>query len=113
MDGLAVTRWACATVPAAVREILAVSGIGWDDVAAFIPHQANWKMIRRVVTALGVPDKVVVADDGRFTGNTSAASVPLALDCLRASGRIHSGQWAVLVGYGAGLAYAGQAVQVP
>ncbi|MFJ1679399.1 ketoacyl-ACP synthase III [Streptomyces sp. NPDC088251] len=113
MDGLAVTRWACATVPAAVREILAVSGIGWDDVAAFIPHQANWKMIRRVVTALGVPDKVVVADDGRFTGNTSAASVPLALDRLRASGRIHSGQWAVLVGYGAGLAYAGQAVQVP
>ncbi|MEU3711182.1 ketoacyl-ACP synthase III [Streptomyces catenulae] len=113
MDGLAVTRWACATVPAAVREILAAGGIGWDDVAAFIPHQANWKMIRRVVRALDVPDSVVVADDGRFTGNTSAASVPLALDRLVTSGGIPRGRWAVLVGYGAGLAYAGQAVRIP
>ncbi|MFE9663138.1 beta-ketoacyl-ACP synthase 3 [Streptomyces sp. NPDC005955] len=113
MDGLAVTRWACSTVPTAVREILAISGIAWDDVAAFIPHQANWRMIQRVVAKLDVPEKVVVADDGRATGNTSAASVPLALDHLLASGRIHSGQWAVLVGYGAGLAYAGQAVRIP
>ncbi|ANZ20800.1 beta-ketoacyl-acyl-carrier-protein synthase I [Streptomyces noursei ATCC 11455] len=113
MDGLAVARWACSTVPDVVREILSVTEIGWDDVAAFVPHQANWKLIQRVVKALEVPEKVVVADDVRFTGNTSSASVPLALHRLIETGRVRSGEWAVLVGFGAGLAYAGQAVRIP
>jgi 3-oxoacyl-(acyl-carrier-protein) synthase III len=113
MDGLAITRWACSTVPAVVREVLSVTGIGWDDVAAFVPHQANWKLIQRVAKGLALPEKVVVADDVRFTGNTSSASVPLALQRLLSTGRVPSGQWAVLVGFGAGLAYAGQAVRIP
>ncbi|MFH8791348.1 beta-ketoacyl-ACP synthase 3 [Streptomyces sp. NPDC017941] len=113
MDGLAITRWACATVATVVREVLSVTGIDWDDVAAFVPHQANWKLIQRVAKGLGLPEKVVVADDVRFTGNTSSASVPLALHRLLDAGRLESGKWAVLVGFGAGLAYAGQAVRIP
>ncbi|WP_077241422.1 beta-ketoacyl-ACP synthase 3 [Amycolatopsis azurea] len=113
MDGLAIARWACSTVPAVVREILSVTGIGWDDVAAFIPHQANWKLIQRIGQGLDLPEKVVVADDVRFTGNTSSASVPLALHHLVDTGRVRSGQWAVLIGFGAGLAYAGQAIRIP
>ncbi|MGI5336154.1 beta-ketoacyl-ACP synthase 3 [Streptomyces sp. CA-181903] len=113
MDGLAVTRWACSTVPAVVRDIMSATGIGWDDVAALVPHQANGRLIRRIATRLDVPDGVVVADDVRFTGNTSSASVPLALHGLLADGRIRGGRWAVLVGFGSGLAYAGQAVRIP
>lgn len=113
MDGLAIARWACSTVPAVVREILSVTGIGWDDVAAFVPHQANWKLIQRIGQNLGLPEKVVVADDVRFTGNTSSASIPLALHRLVETGCVRSGQWAVLIGFGAGLAYAGQAIRIP
>jgi len=113
MDGLAVTRWACATVPKVVTEILRVTGLVWDDVAALVPHQANWRLIKKIATTLEVPEKVVVADDVRVTGNTSAASVPLALQRLISSGQARSGQWAVLVGFGAGLAYAGQAIRIP
>ncbi|MCM2388274.1 beta-ketoacyl-ACP synthase 3 [Streptomyces albipurpureus] len=113
MDGLAVTRWACSTVPAVVREILSVTGIGWEDVAMFIPHQANWKLIQKIAKALDLPEKVAVADDVRLTGNTSSASVPLAFHRLLATEPARSGQWAVLVGFGSGLAYAGQAVRIP
>ncbi|MFE3019961.1 3-oxoacyl-ACP synthase III family protein [Streptomyces sp. NPDC059256] len=113
MDGLAVTRWACSTVPAVVREILSVTGIGWDDVAMFIPHQANGKLIQKIAKALHLPESVTVADDVRLTGNTSSASVPLALHRLLSTGPSRSGQWAVLVGFGSGLAYAGQAVRLP
>ncbi|QUF07741.1 ketoacyl-ACP synthase III [Actinosynnema pretiosum subsp. pretiosum] len=113
MDGLAVIRWACATVPDAVRRILAATGLGWDDVGALVPHQANWKLIERVTARLDPPGHVVVADDVRATGNTSAASVPLALHRLVADGRVRAGDWAVLIGFGAGLAYAGQAVRIP
>jgi 3-oxoacyl-(acyl-carrier-protein) synthase III len=113
MDGLAVTRWACATVPNVVREVLRVTGLEWDDVAALVPHQANWRLIKKLAAILKVSEKVVVADDVRVTGNTSAASVPLALHRLISGGQARSGQWAVLVGFGAGLAYAGQAVRIP
>ncbi|MGB3439125.1 MAG: beta-ketoacyl-ACP synthase 3 [Actinophytocola sp.] len=113
MDGLAITRWACATVPKVVREVLSVTGLEWNDVAALVTHQANWRLIKKLAAILEVPEKVVVADDVRMTGNTSSASVPLALHRIIADGQAHSGQWAVLVGFGAGLAYAGQAVRIP
>ncbi|GGZ24437.1 3-oxoacyl-[acyl-carrier-protein] synthase 3 protein 1 [Streptomyces inusitatus] len=113
MDGLAVTRWACSTVPAVVREVLSVTGIGWDDVAMFVPHQANWKLIQRIARSLDLPEKVAVADDVRLAGNTSSASVPLALHRLLSTEHAGSGQWAVLVGFGSGLAYAGQAIRIP
>ncbi|MBB5867324.1 3-oxoacyl-(acyl-carrier-protein) synthase III [Allocatelliglobosispora scoriae] len=113
MDGTAVARWVAATVPAAVEAALRRAGVCWQDVAAFIPHQAGGRVIDRVVGQLDLPEHVVVADDLRTTANTSAASVPLALASLIEAGRVHRGELAVLMGFGAGLAYAGQVVRIP
>ncbi|MFF7454713.1 3-oxoacyl-[acyl-carrier-protein] synthase III C-terminal domain-containing protein [Kitasatospora sp. NPDC008115] len=113
MDGLAITRWVYSTIPGVVEEILRTNGIDWGDVSAFVPHQANWLLIQRLVKLLEAPGHVVVADDVRVTGNTSSAAVPLALHRLVDSGAVRPGGWAVLVGFGAGLAYAGQAVRLP
>nr|WP_279497667.1 ketoacyl-ACP synthase III [Actinomadura rubrisoli] len=113
LDGGAVARWAFTTIPNVVREILTRTGLEWDDVAAFVPHQANWNMIRRIARLLEIPEKVVIADDIQEAGNTSSASIPLALHRLIGTGRARPGQWAVLIGFGAGLAYAGQAILIP
>ncbi len=113
MQGQAVFRWAVGTVPRITSEILAASGMTIDDIDAFVPHQANNRITDAIVRSLGLPDRVVVARDIITAGNTSGASVPLALDALVASGEVASGDIALLVGFGAGLAYAGQIVVVP
>ena len=84
-----------------------------DDLAAFVPHQANQRIIDAMVRALKLPSSVVVARDIATTGNTSAASVPLALSSLVTSGEVESGGLALLLAFGAGLTYAGQVVRIP
>jgi 3-oxoacyl-[acyl-carrier-protein] synthase-3 len=82
-------------------------------LAAFVPHQANLRIIDSLVRALKLPDTCVVARDVVEVGNTSAASIPLALARLVESGEVPSGAPALLLGFGAGLTYAGQVVLMP
>ncbi|MFJ6658977.1 beta-ketoacyl-ACP synthase 3 [Streptomyces sp. NPDC091377] len=113
MDGPAVFRWAVATVPGAARAALAAAGVTAHDLAAFVPHQANLRIIDASASALGLPDHVAVARDVVHTANTSAASVPLAMEELLARGAVPSRGLALLVGFGAGLSYAAQVVVLP
>jgi len=78
-----------------------------------VPHQANVRIIDALARSLKLPDHVVVARDIATTGNTSAASVPLALSSLVSAGEVSSGDLALLLAFGAGLTYAGQVVRIP
>src|SRR5690606_17904339 len=98
MEGTEVFRWATGAVPQIVEQIAIAGEIGLDEVEVFIPHQANLRIIDSVVRKLGWREEsVVVADDVRHTGNTSAAALPLAIDDLITSGRAKPGQLALQV----------------
>jgi 3-oxoacyl-[acyl-carrier-protein] synthase-3 len=92
---------------------LEAAGVAAKDLDAFIPHQANARIIDSMVKVLKLPSNVPVSRDIRVTGNTSAASVPLAMEALLESGEASSGGTALLIGFGAGLVYASQVVQLP
>ena len=113
MDGPAVYRWAVTEIAPIAARACAAAGIEPKDLAAFVPHQANLRIIDSLVRALRLPDSVVVARDVVDVGNTSAASIPLALARLVESGEAPSGAPALLLGFGAGLTYAGQVVLLP
>jgi 3-oxoacyl-(acyl-carrier-protein) synthase III len=113
MAGSQVFRWAVTEMPAVVGRALGAAGITADALDAFVPHQANLRIIKQLAAKAGLPPKVEIASDIVTAGNTSAASIPLALDALRAAERIGSGSLALLVGFGAGLEYAAQVVRVP
>jgi 3-oxoacyl-[acyl-carrier-protein] synthase III len=115
-EGQSVFRWATSRIgPVALRAV-ELAGLQPSDVDVLIPHQANLRIVesiaRQVRAAGGRPD-VVVADDIVESGNTSSASIPLALDHMRAAGTVRSGDVMLLVGFGAGLTYAGQVVLCP
>jgi 3-oxoacyl-[acyl-carrier-protein] synthase-3 len=115
-EGQEVYRWAITkNAPVALRS-LELAGLAPEDVDVLVPHQANLRIVeaiaRRIRDAGGRKD-MVVADDIVHSGNTSSASIPLALDHMRAEGRVRSGDLALLVGFGAGLSYASQAVVLP
>jgi 3-oxoacyl-[acyl-carrier-protein] synthase III len=111
LDGPAVFRWATTSLAGVARTACDAAGIAPTDLAAFVPHQANLRIVEAVARRLGAPD-AVVADDITDTGNTSAASVPLALGRLRDEGRVAAGDRALLLAFGAGLTWAGQVVEV-
>ncbi|HET7530741.1 MAG TPA: beta-ketoacyl-ACP synthase III [Mycobacteriales bacterium] len=111
MDGHAVFRWATTSLADVARAACTAAGIEPRDLAAFVPHQANQRIVDAVARRLGVTD-AVIADDITDTGNTSAASVPLALGRLRDDGRVTAGDRALLLAFGAGLTWAGQVVEV-
>jgi len=113
MEGRAIYRWATTSLPALCRRACADAGIEVAALKAFVPHQANLRITESVVQALGLPDSVVVARDVVESGNTSAASVPLALDRLLERGEVRSGDAVLLFGFGAGLTAAGQVVLCP
>lgn len=113
MDGRAIYRWATTSVPDLARRACAKAGIDPADLAAFVPHQANLRITESVVKSLQLPDSVVVARDVVDSGNTSAASVPLALARLLEQGAVRRGDPVLLLGFGAGLTAAGQVVLVP
>jgi 3-oxoacyl-[acyl-carrier-protein] synthase-3 len=113
MEGRAVYRWATSTVPGLAREACERAGVRLEDLAAFVPHQANLRITDTVVRALKLPEHVVVARDVVDSGNTSAASVPLALARLMELGQVRRGDPVLLLGFGAGLTAAGQVVRCP
>jgi 3-oxoacyl-[acyl-carrier-protein] synthase-3 len=113
MAGQAVYRWATTKLAAALEEAMASAGVGPDDIDVFAPHQANLRIIESMYKRLGFPERTVVARDIVRTGNTSAASIPLALEALLESGEAQSGDLALVLGYGAGLTFAGQVLRLP
>ncbi len=113
MSGQQVFRWAVSEVPKIAMRTLEASGVTVNDLTAFIPHQANMRITDAVVRALKLPEHVVVGRDIETTGNTSAASIPLALDRLRQADQLPSGGLALLIGFGAGLVYASQVIELP
>ena len=112
MMGREVFRWAVETVPTLALEICHRAGLRLADLAAFIPHQANRRIIDAVANRLGVPTMHVSTDISR-SGNASAASIPIALDRLLSDHPELGGRHALLIGFGAGLAYAGQVIRLP
>ncbi len=113
MQGSAVFRWASFEMAKVAREALDRAGITVDDLDLFVPHQANNRITDAMARAIKLPDRVRIARDIAEQGNTSAASVPLALHRMLADGEARSGDLALLIAFGAGLAYAAQVVRVP
>jgi 3-oxoacyl-[acyl-carrier-protein] synthase-3 len=113
MDGQAVFRWAITTLPSLARAACERAGISTLDLAAIVPHQANLRITEAMVRGLELSDDVLVARDVVDSGNTSAASIPLALAKLRETTRLQSGDRVLLLGFGAGLTAAGQVVRCP
>ena len=113
MQGQQVFRWAVGDMPKACLRAVDAAGLTTDDLDAFIPHQANMRITDAMVRALKLPDHVAVARDIALTGNTSAASVPLAMDRMLENGEAQHGGTALLIGFGAGLTYASQVVTLP
>jgi 3-oxoacyl-(acyl-carrier-protein) synthase III len=112
-EGQKVFRWAVFSMSKAAVKALESAGLTVDDLDVFIPHQANVRIIETMAKEMNLPDSVVIADDIRTNGNTSAASIPLAMDALLAKHPELHGKLALLIGYGAGLVYAGQVVKLP
>lgn len=115
-EGQAVFRWATTKVAPTALRALELTGLKPSDVDVLIPHQANLRIVGAIAKKLraeGAREDMVVADDIMYSGNTSSASIPLALDHMRAAGRVHRGDVLLLVGFGAGLSYASQVVISP
>jgi len=113
MNGQQVFRWAVFSMAPVAQEALDRAGVAVGDLAAFIPHQANLRIVEAMAKKLDVPESVVIARDIVDTGNTSAASIPLAMERLLESGEVPHGGTALLIGFGAGLVFAAQAVTLP
>jgi 3-oxoacyl-[acyl-carrier-protein] synthase III len=113
MQGQQVFRWAVGEMAKASQRALDVAGVDANDLDAFIPHQANMRITDAMVRALKLPEHVPVARDIAYTGNTSAASVPLAMDRMLETGQVQHGGTALLIGFGAGLVFAAQVVTLP
>ena len=115
-EGQAVFRWATTKIaPVALRAVEA-AGLQPSDIDVLVPHQANLRIVEAIAKKLrqaGAPDDLRVADDIQYSGNTSSASIPMAIDHMRGAGRVRSGDVALLVGFGAGLSYGAQVVVLP
>jgi 3-oxoacyl-[acyl-carrier-protein] synthase-3 len=112
-EGQTVFRWAVWEMAKVAKQALEVAGVTADDLAAFIPHQANMRIIDEFAKQLGLPDTVAIARDIATTGNTSAASIPLATHRLLAEHPELSGGLALQIGFGAGLVFGAQVVVLP
>lgn len=113
MDGQKVFRWATSVMVDVSKRALEAAGITVEQLGAFVPHQANGRIISSLARSLKLPEHVAIADDIAEMGNTSSASIPLALDALIEQGRVEPGAYALLVGFGSGLTYSAQVVRVP
>ncbi|MCU1658631.1 MAG: 3-oxoacyl-ACP synthase [Pseudonocardiales bacterium] len=112
MAGREVFRWAVECMPDIALAACSRAGVDISDIAAFVPHQANGRIIDAVATRLGLGDAVVTSDI-RKSGNTSAASIPIALTRVMEQHDALSDRLALHLGFGAGLAYAGQVIRLP
>jgi 3-oxoacyl-[acyl-carrier-protein] synthase-3 len=113
MSGQTVFRWAVGSMVAVATEAIAAAGVAPSDLKAFIPHQANMRITDALVRELKLPEHVAIARDITTSGNTTAATIPLAMAALRAEGATNRGDLALLIGFGGGLAYSAQVVCLP
>lgn len=112
-DGQVVFRWAVWEMAKVAQRALDEAGVKADDLAAFIPHQANMRIIDEFAKQLHLPESVVIARDIATTGNTSAASIPLAMHRLLLENPELKGGLALEIGFGAGLVFGAQVVVLP
>lgn len=112
-EGQKVFRWAVWQMAPVAQRAIDAAGITAADLSVFVPHQANARIIDKMVQQLALPEHVHVARDIVTAGNTSSASIPLAMHRVLADGAGASGDLALLIGYGAGLSYAAQVVVLP
>ena len=113
MEGNSVFRWASFAMAKVAVQAVEAAGLTVDELDAFVPHQANMRITDAMARTLKLPPSVVIARDIAEQGNTSAASVPLALARLIEEGQVKPGDKALLIAFGAGLAYAAQVVTLP
>ena len=111
--GPTVFKWVISTIPQIAKQAVDAAGVSLEDIDVFIPHQANMRITDQLLKLLKLREDVVVARDIADTGNTSAASIPLATERLLREGQAKSGDLALQIGFGAGLVYAGQVVVLP
>jgi len=112
-DGQTVFRWAVWEMAKVAQQALDAAGITADDLAAFIPHQANMRIIDEMAKKLKLPESVIIARDIADAGNTSAASIPLATHRLLQENPQLSGGLALQIGFGAGLVFGAQVIVLP
>jgi beta-ketoacyl-[acyl-carrier-protein] synthase III len=113
LEGSAVFRWAAFEMGKVGRQAMDAAGVRPDEIDVFLPHQANSRINEVLAKNLGLRPDAVIANDIEHTGNTSAASIPLAMAELLETGAASPGDVALLIGYGAGLSYAAQVVRLP
>ncbi|GAA1819399.1 beta-ketoacyl-ACP synthase III [Actinomadura chokoriensis] len=111
-EGQAVFRWATTAIAPIALQACERAGVKPEDLAAIVPHQANLRIIEAIARKVKATN-AVVADDIVHSGNTSGASIPLAMSRMIERGDVPSGAPALLVGFGAGLSYAAQVIQIP
>jgi 3-oxoacyl-[acyl-carrier-protein] synthase III len=111
-EGQAVFRWATTALHPVALAACERAGVDPASLAAFVPHQANLRIVEAIARKLGAP-QALVADDIVHAGNTSSASIPLALSRMTERGDLASGDSVLLLGFGAGISYAAQVITVP
>jgi 3-oxoacyl-[acyl-carrier-protein] synthase III len=111
-EGQTVFRWATTALHPVAKRACELAGVDPTELAAFVPHQANLRIVESIARKLGAP-QALVADDIVHAGNTSSASIPLALSRMIERGEIGSGEAVLLLGFGAGISYAAQVITVP
>jgi 3-oxoacyl-[acyl-carrier-protein] synthase-3 len=105
MDGKEVFRKAVRVVVESAERAMADAGLGPDDIALLVPHQANLRIIQAACQRLGIPEERAVVVIDRY-GNTSSASIPLALHDALSNHRVHDGDHLLLTGFGGGMTWA-------
>lgn len=113
VEGTSVFRWAAFEMGKVGLAALEAAKVGPEQIDVFIPHQANSRINELLAKNLHLRPEVAIANDIERTGNTSAASIPLAMEDLLSTGAARPGDLALLIGYGAGLSYAAQVVTLP
>ncbi|MBP2706573.1 ketoacyl-ACP synthase III [Microbispora sp. RL4-1S] len=111
-EGQTVFRWATTALHPVALLACERAGVDPAELGAFVPHQANLRIVEAIARKLGA-DQAVIARDIVLSGNTSAASIPLALSRMIERGEVASGDLALLLGFGAGLTYASQVIEIP
>ncbi|MGD0853415.1 MAG: beta-ketoacyl-ACP synthase III [Acidimicrobiales bacterium] len=110
MDGKEIFRRAVRVVVESAEEAMKMADVSPDDISLVIPHQANVRIIKAATQRLGIPMERTVVTLDRY-GNTSSSSIPLAFFDARENGRIKSGEYALMTGFGAGMTWASAVVR--